>query len=80
MLLFSEDYFRDWLEGYRSVRAFSEEDEKAVSAFAVIGDVRNVTWQLGEAKSSRGKPTLTATDLPGVVDGWLELEKRITPA
>jgi Ser/Thr protein kinase RdoA (MazF antagonist) len=38
----SKDYFNTWLEGYRSVRPFSADDEKAVAAFGIIGDLRIV--------------------------------------
>lgn len=74
VLRFSHHYFEAWLTGYRSVRAFARADEEAVSAFAIIGDLRNVTWKLGLAESSRGTPLLTVEGLPAVVDGWLEWE------
>lgn len=74
VLRFSEDYFRDWLEGYRSIRPFSEADENAVYAFAIIGDIENVVWKLGEARTSRGKPLMTDKDLPETVAGWLDWE------
>lgn len=73
---FSEDYFQAWLEGYRSVREFSEDDEKAVAAFGVVGDIRNVVWKLGYARSSRGKPLLQTADLPKVVDEWFRWERE----
>lgn len=72
---FSEGYFKAWLEGYRSVREFSEDDEKAATVFGIVGDIRNVVWKLGFARSSRGKPLLQTEDLPRVVDEWLEWEK-----
>lgn len=72
----SKDYFKAWLEGYRSVRPFSQADEHAVAAFSIIGDLRVKAWDLGVAKSSRGKPPLTVSDLPGVVDGWLGWERE----
>jgi len=75
VLKFSEDYFRDWLEGYRSIRPFSQDDEKAVAVFGIIGDIRNVVWKLGFARSSHGKSLLQTADLPKVVDKWLEWEK-----
>lgn len=65
---------RAWLTGYRSVRTFSEADEAAVSVFAVVGDLRVVTWKLGVADSSR-EPLLRSADLPEVVAGWLEWER-----
>ena len=71
VLRFREDYFRDWLEGYRTVRPFSAADEQAVPAFRVIGDIRNLVWKFGRAASSRGAPLLTADELPRVVDDWL---------
>jgi Ser/Thr protein kinase RdoA (MazF antagonist) len=71
----SDGFFSDWLEGYRRVRPFSGPDERAVAAFAIIGDLRNTAWKLGEAASSRGAPLLTAKDVPGVVDGWLAWER-----
>lgn len=71
----SEDYFAAWLTGYRSIRDFSEEDEKAVAVFAIVEDIRNVVWKLGYAKSSRGKPLLQTKDLPYVIDQWLEWEQ-----
>jgi len=76
ILKISEDYFKGWLEGYRLIRIFNEADEKAVAAFGIIGDIRNVVWNLGLARSSRGKPLLRAEDLPGVVDEWLEWERK----
>lgn len=72
----AEDRFRAWLEGYRSIRDFSEEDERAVAAFVIIEDIRNVTWKLGYAKSSRGKPLMQVNELPGVIDEWLEWESQ----
>ncbi|HSW99466.1 MAG TPA: phosphotransferase [Patescibacteria group bacterium] len=71
----SEDYFQAWLEGYRSVRGFSGNDEKAAAAFGIVGDIRSVVWKLGFARSSRGKPLLQTEELPQVVDAWLEWEK-----
>jgi Ser/Thr protein kinase RdoA (MazF antagonist) len=76
VLRFSQDYFNNWLEGYRSVRPFSAADEKAVAVFGIIGDIRNVVWKLGEARSSRGEPLLTAADLPKVIDDWLLWEQE----
>ncbi len=64
-----------WLEGYRSFREFGEDNEKAVAAFGIVEDIRNVVWKLGFAKSSRGKPLLQTADLPKVVDEWLEWEQ-----
>ena len=74
VLRFSEAYFQNWLTGYRSVRPFSTADERAVPVFGVVADLRVVTWKLGLADSSRGDPLLTAQDLPGIVDGWLDWE------
>lgn len=71
----SDGYFKAWLEGYRSVRPFSEADEKAVAAFGIIGDIRSIVWDLGLAISSRGKPLLQASDLPKIVDNWLKWER-----
>jgi Ser/Thr protein kinase RdoA (MazF antagonist) len=76
VLRVSEEYFKAWLEGYRTIRRFSLDDEKAVAAFGIIGDLREVVWNLGLARSSRGEPLLRTTDLPDVVDGWLEWERR----
>lgn len=75
VLRFSQDYFNAWLEGYRSIREFSQDDEKAVAAFGIVEDIRNVVWKLGFAKSSRGEPLMQTADLPKVVDEWLEWEK-----
>jgi Ser/Thr protein kinase RdoA (MazF antagonist) len=72
----SDDRFQAWLEGYRSVRDFSQEDEQAVAAFMIIEDIRNVVWKLGFARSSRGKPLMQTEDMPGVVDEWLEWESQ----
>lgn len=72
----AEDRFRAWLEGYRSVREFNEQDEKAVAAFAIVEDIRNVVWKLGYAKSSRGEPLMQTHELPQVVDEWLEWERN----
>jgi Ser/Thr protein kinase RdoA (MazF antagonist) len=74
VLRFSRPYFEAWLEGYREVRRFGASDERAVQAFAVIGDLRVVAWQLGVAESSRGQPHLDTADLAEVVDGWLAWE------
>jgi Ser/Thr protein kinase RdoA (MazF antagonist) len=73
---FSEEYFQAWLEGYRSIRAFGEAEERAVSLFVIIEDIRNVVWKLGLAKSSRGKPLMQTAEIPKAVDGWLEWERN----
>jgi Ser/Thr protein kinase RdoA (MazF antagonist) len=73
---FSEGYFQAWLEGYRLVRGFNEANERAVAAFGIVGEIRNVVWKLGYARSSRGEPLLQTSDLPKVVDEWLEWEKQ----
>ncbi|SRR6266496_363382 len=75
ILKLSDEYFKAWLEGYRSIRPFSEADEKAVAAFGIIGDIRSIVWDLGLAVSSRGEPLLHANDLPKVVDEWLKWER-----
>lgn len=72
----SKEYFEAWLAGYRSVRPFSPHDENAVAAFCIIGNLRVVAWNLGLARSSRGKPFLEVADLPGVVDAWLDWERK----
>jgi Ser/Thr protein kinase RdoA (MazF antagonist) len=76
----SEDYFIAWLKGYRLVRSFAEADEQAVAAFVIIGNLRVAAWDLGMARSSRGKPRLTAADMSGVVDDWLKWEERFNLA
>jgi Ser/Thr protein kinase RdoA (MazF antagonist) len=76
VLRVSRNYLESWLEGYRSVRPFSRDDEHAVAAFGIVGDLRIVAWKLGVALSSRGQPLLTAADLPGVVDDWLQWESQ----
>jgi len=73
----SEEYFAAWLEGYRSIRPFNRQNQSAVAAFVIIGNLRVVAWDLGVARSSRGKPLLDAAGLTGVVDGWLEWEQKI---
>jgi len=75
ILKLSDDYFKAWLEGYRSIRPFSKADEKAVAAFGIIGDIRSVVWDLGLAISSRGEPLLRASDLPRIIDDWLKWER-----
>jgi Ser/Thr protein kinase RdoA (MazF antagonist) len=77
VLRFSESYFQAWLAGYRSVRPFALADEMAVAVFGVVADLRVVAWKLGVAASSRGDPMLTAQDLPGIVDGWLDWEAHL---
>lgn len=72
----SKAYFEAWLDGYRSIRPFSQGDENAIAAFCIIGNLRVVAWDLGLARSSRGKPLLEASDLPGVVDAWLDWERK----
>jgi Ser/Thr protein kinase RdoA (MazF antagonist) len=73
----SADWFEAWLEGYRAVRAFGRDDERAVVAFVIISEIRGAVWNLGLARSSRGEPRLRPGDLPGVVAGWLEWEGRM---
>ncbi|MBA3723496.1 MAG: phosphotransferase [Candidatus Levybacteria bacterium] len=80
VLKFSEKYFKSWLEGYRSIRTFSMENEKAVYAFVIIGELRNVVWKLGLARSSRGKPLIDTSYLPGIVDEWLAWEHTHLPS
>lgn len=70
----SEDRFKAWLEGYRSVREFSRDNEKAVAAFVILGDIGNTVWKLGYAKSSRGEPLMQTSELPQAVDEWLKWE------
>lgn len=72
----SKEYFEAWLKGYREVREFSVEDQKAVAAFVIVEDIRNVVWKLGLARSSRGEPLLMTEELPEVVDEWLEWEQE----
>jgi Ser/Thr protein kinase RdoA (MazF antagonist) len=74
VLRLSQEYFQAWLEGYRAVRSFDSGNERAVEAFAIIGDFRVVAWKLGVAKSSRGQPLLGVSGLTEVVDKWLEWE------
>lgn len=72
----SEDYFKPWLEGYRSIRPFNQDEQKAAAAFRILGDLRNTVWHLGLARSSRGKPSLQAANLPSIVDEWLDWERK----
>lgn len=76
VLMFSKEYFKAWLDGYRSIRPFNKKNEDAVSAFVIIGDLRNVVWKLGLANSSHGKPLLTSNELPKIVDEWLRWEDQ----
>jgi Ser/Thr protein kinase RdoA (MazF antagonist) len=69
-------YLAEWLTGYRAERPFSAQDEEAIAAFAIIGDLRVVAWKLGLAASSRGTPLLSADGLRRVVDDWLDWEDR----
>lgn len=71
----AEERFAAWLKGYRQIREFSKADEKAVPAFVIVEDIRNVVWKLGYARSSRGEPLLKTEELPQVVDEWLEWER-----
>lgn len=75
VLRFSESYFRDWLEGYLSIRDFPEHEARTVYVFAIVGEIRGIAWKLGLANSSRGEPLMTPADLPVVVDTWLEWER-----
>lgn len=72
----SEDRFQSWLKGYRAVRHFSQDDERAVAAFVIVEDIRNVVWKLGLARSSRGKPLMLSNELPAVVEDWLNWESE----
>lgn len=76
VLKLSGDYFRAWLEGYRSTRPFGQDDENAVAAFRIISGIRGAVWELGLARSSRGEPLLQTRDLPGVVEEWLDWEHK----
>lgn len=76
VLLRSRESLNAWLDGYRSIRTFNKANEDAVSAFAIIGEIRNITWELGLANSSRGKPLLTTEELPDVVDSWFKWEEE----
>lgn len=72
---FSRKYFQYWLEGYRAVRSFPVTEERAVYIFAIVGDIRGVSWKMGLAESSRGNPLMQAHQLPAIVDGWLQWEQ-----
>ncbi len=72
----SQAFFEAWLDGYRSVRSFNQHNEQAVAVFCILGNLRGVAWQLGVARSSRGKPLLGIADLPRVVDTWLDWERK----
>ena len=74
VLRYSADAFRNWLAGYRTVRAFGPADEAAVAVFGIVGDLRAVAWKLGVAVSSRGAPLLDVAALPAIVDDWLDWE------
>lgn len=76
VLQFSKEYFDAWLDGYRSIKRFNNDNEKAVYAFVIIGEIRNIVWKLGLANSSRGKPLLISSELPKVVDEWLRWEEK----
>ncbi len=75
-LRLSQEYFKAWLEGYRSVRPFKQLDEDAVAAFGIVGDLRVVAWDLGVASSSRGTPKIGVPELKDIADGWLEWERN----
>ena len=75
-LKLSQDHFDAWLDGYRSVKPFSEVDEKAVAAFVIVGKIRDIAWDLGLASSSRGTPLLQTNDLPQIIDEWIEWERN----
>jgi Ser/Thr protein kinase RdoA (MazF antagonist) len=76
VLKVSRALFADWLEGYRVVRPFSADDERAVAVFGIVADLRIVAWKLGVAASSRRAPLMTVAELPGVVDEWLAWERE----
>jgi len=76
VLRLSKEYFRAWLEGYRSVRPFKKLDEDAVAAFGIIGDLRVIAWDLGVATSSRGTPKIGIPELTKIADGWLDWERK----
>jgi Ser/Thr protein kinase RdoA (MazF antagonist) len=80
VLKLSEDFFRTWLDAYRSVRSFSHDDETAVAAFVLVSELRGAVWDLGFARSSRGAPSLHTEDLPKVVGNWLEWERTMLAA
>jgi Ser/Thr protein kinase RdoA (MazF antagonist) len=75
----SQAFFEAWLDGYRSVRSFNQHNEQAVAVFCILGNLRGVAWELGVARSSRGKPLLGRADLPRVVDTWLDWERKYIP-
>ncbi len=72
----SKEFFEAWMHGYRSVRPFNRHNKQAVAAFCIIGNLQVVAWDLGVARSSRGKPVLGIADLPSVVDTWLDWERE----
>lgn len=76
VLRFSQSYFQDWLKGYRNVRQFNDENERAVHVFGLVADIRNVSWKLGLANSSRGALIMQPEELSGVVDSWLQWERE----
>ncbi|GCE07451.1 phosphotransferase enzyme family protein [Dictyobacter aurantiacus] len=72
----SRTFFEAWLDGYRSLRPFDRLNEQVVAVFCIIGNLRGVAWDLGVAISSRGEPRLGSADLPGIVDAWLDWERK----
>jgi Ser/Thr protein kinase RdoA (MazF antagonist) len=75
VLRHSTSSFQAWLSGYRSVRPFTKTEERAVSTFAILGELRATSWKLGVADSSRGDPLLSPADLPSILDQWLRWEQ-----
>lgn len=70
VLIESKDYFEAWIDSYRTIRSFSDEDVAAVKAFTVIAKIRDVVWDLGRNPNSREKPQLNSSDLVGIIGDW----------
>lgn len=69
--------FAAWCNGYRSVRLWSDEEEAAVRIFALVNQVRIVSWMAGVARSSRGTPLVAPSELPDIVATWETQEQAL---
>ena len=64
-------WWKNWLEGYTSVRPFALADQAAVPWFVLMFEFENTAWRLGLTPTSVGAD-LGEADLAAVVDRWAD--------
>lgn len=66
-------WWESWLAGYEAIRPMTERDQAAVPYFVLMAHFENAAWKLGLTATSVGQ-LLTETELPSLVDTWVEWE------